>query len=355
MRWTNNRIDPRRIIKDHALINRTLLIDRSKMAAAGSPCTAFKNQTWNPDGTIRAGLTKCYCWDAQQAAPDKKHSLCMGTGYLEGYQKYGYKEVVISTPSTITKTPGIIISATDKPNDSFTMSSTTLVETVTTAQIPLVRFQDVSYFYARSKFVATDDRIKYFYRTTDTTLVPATNTVPAHTIETPWTEITMVDYASDLSTQKAADNYVWHLTGATWIKFQISFQKRLSTSPSPVFNSIRFRFRNMPNYGDIDSRFHYIRIPAFLAAREQSQQQITATNVGFKTDWPLTWWTLPEVAMDENDIIRFLVGENEGQTHVVDWTMKHQYGPHLQTLHRQFYTKFLREYNDLLGIVHLLN
>lgn len=339
MRWTNNRIDPHSIIKDKALINRTLLFNRSKMDAAGFPCTYYKNMTFNPDGTIRPGLTKCYCWSGQEAQPDRKHALCMGTGYLEGYQKYGYNETVISTPSTLTKTSGIVITSGTKTNDRFVMSSTNLVETITTQQIPLDRFYDVTYFYATGKNDPTSNRIRFYYTTNDTT----------------WVEIPMEVYNSDISTHRALVTFNWGLLTASWVRFRFSLEKRYTTSASPELNSIRFKYRDMPNYGDIDLRFSDVRIPAFLAAREQAKQIIEATNVGFKTGMPMQWWTLPEVQIEENDVIRFLWGDNMGQTHIVNDLTKFQYGPKLQVLHRSFSTKYIREYNDLLGIVHLLN
>ena len=260
MRWTNYRTDPHTIIKNKSLINRTLLLDRAKMDAAGSPCTYFKNWAFNEDGTIRSGLTKCYCWSGQESQPDKKHALCMGTGYLEGYQKYGYKEIVFSTPSPITKTAGIVITSGTKPNDRFAMSSSNLVETITTQQIDITRLREIEYFYITGKNDPSNNRVRFYYTINDTN----------------WTEIPMESFTSDISTHRVVPTYNWNVYSSTWIKFRFTLEKRYATSPSPELNSVRFKFRTMPIYGDIDSRFDYIRVPAFLAAREQPKQIITS-------------------------------------------------------------------------------
>jgi len=349
MRWTTPfRVDPRLIIDKYHLYERTLNRNRAKMRAAGTPCTYYRNSAITLYGTAPDDLTKCYCWskteDAEtkeiKSSPNRDHFLCMGTGYLQGYTKYGYHHIVVSTPSDISFSSNSISVGQDQSGepDRFSMSSASSTEEyLDTENFTLDSFKEVDFFLAKDKTDADTNRIKYYYSTDD-----GGN----------WTELTMEDYTdTELGNRKATGFSLPE--GTTQIKFRATFQKRYAASPSPQLNSIRFRYRYHVKITELDPR-HTIDIPAFLASRDQVKIEINQSEHGWKTTRPMRWWTLPEANISEGDIIVFLQGEFEGQKYEVKNLTEHTHGPELKILHRDFESAFLRDNYDIIRILNLL-
>lgn len=349
MRWANPfRVDPRSVIDKYKLYNRILNRNRAKMRGAGSPCTLFRNSAITLYGTAPEGLTKCYCWSKSgdddnatdiNSQPRKDHSLCLGTGYLEGYEKYGYDTIVVSTPSTLTHSSSNILVAQDskgEPN-KIIISGTSVLESVETENFTLTNFQDIDFFLARDATDADTNQINYYYSTDDG------NT---------WSEITMINYNDTRLGNKQSSGFNLPI-GTSQIKFKIELRKNGGSNPSPRFNSIRFRYRNHVNIYEMDPRFE-IQIPAFLAAREQVILEVTQGEYGWKTTRPMRWWVLPEAHVEEGDVIQFLQGEFEDQKYEIQNLTQHTHGPDLQILHRNFESAYLRDNKDLIRIVDLL-
>ena len=129
MRWYNGRrIDVRRIIDEKNLYERTLVNNRALMDGFGTPCTYWKNTAFNEHGErlpIEEG-NKCYCWSTQDSQPDARHLLCLGTGILSAYQKYGYKEITLAAPSKYAKVgTGIIPYLINEKPAALTWSTST--------------------------------------------------------------------------------------------------------------------------------------------------------------------------------------------------------------------------------------
>lgn len=354
MRWQNPYRFPdiRKTIDKYGLYDRTLMMLRTKMAGAGSPCTYWRNMGITFYGTLPTDLTKCYCWQknssdptGNQSQPKRDHFLCMGTGYLKGYQKYGYDEIVISTPNdqelTFSSDSLNIGKDVSGEPDRFILSGTSLSEYIETFNIELTNFLSVDRFLAKEGIDKDENRIKYFYSTND---------------GSDWgdfTELTMTDYTENALGNKQATNL--NLSSeTTQIKFRIRFDKRRVTSPSPILNSIRFRYRNHINLIEMDQRFN-ITIPGFLACREAPTEKIVQSEYGWKTTKPMMWWVLPEANIKRNDIIMFLQGEFENQKYEIQNLTKHTYGPDLKVLHRSFESVYLRDSRDIIRIVDLLN
>jgi hypothetical protein len=95
-------------------------------------------------------------------------------------------------------------------------------------------------------------------------------------------------------------------------------------------------------------------MPAFLAARDQQSKEIAQGEFGWSTRFPLKWNTLPEVNIDNEDIIKFLQGTFVGQIFVTKNLTKFTYGADLQITHRGFESTFIRDRTDLLGITYYL-
>jgi len=351
MRWTAPHRYPniRDTIDRYHLYDRTLTLLRAKMNGAGSPCTYWRNKAITFYGTLDENMTKCYCWKKSEetdsgttevkSSPNRDHFLCMGTGVLEGYQKYGYHEIVFSTPRIFTTTSNSLGKGRDDngEEDRFVLSGTSQEESLETENFELIDFKEVDYFLANDKVKKDTNRLKYFYSIDDGST---------------WTELSMIDYTLTKLGTKQAENF--NLSeGITHIKFKVTFQKRYSDSSSPLLNSLRFRYRKHPTLVNMDPRFN-IDIPAFLAAREQIIMEITQGEYGWKTRRPTRWWTLPEAHIKNNDIIMFLQGEFENQKYEVTELTEHSHGPELRILHRSFESSFLRDKYDIIRILDYL-
>lgn len=310
------------------------------MWAAGSPCTYWRNSSVTKIGALPTGLTKCYCWstpssgDVQTVSPDRKHFLCQGTGYLEGYQKYGYTEITLSTPSTLTKSSQNIIVRGER-GSSYSISGNSLVETLTSEKFTLTNFKEFSHFLVNDKTDPDQNRIEYEYTIN----------------EVDWITIELLNY----SEKQIANRYgILDLpSDCESIRFRIRLRKKVATSQSPMWNSIRFRYRKQISLRSMDPRFA-IDIPAFMAAREQQTKQIEQGQYGWTTKFPIEWWTLPDADILNTDIIMFLQGTYKDYRFQVKNLRELVYGENLQLLHKKFESVLIRDENELLGIVHYL-
>ena len=165
-----------------------------------------------------------------------------------------------------------------------------------------------------------------------------------------WITINMTDITSPLA-NKEGDLSLATSTG--YVRFRITLRKRYTTSTSPKWNSIRFRYRNHVTLQELDPRFN-ITIPSFLASREQQVRQIEQGEYGWTTKFPLNWWTLPDADIHNTDIIMFIQGRFINQMFQVSKVREYTYGEHLQLLHKGFEGNFIRDENELLGILHYL-
>jgi hypothetical protein len=335
MKWTTDRLPHIKGVMDrYHILDRMVNRNRTKMLAAGSPCTYWRNSATALTGTIVTGLTRCYCWGAQEGAPDRTHFLCMGTGYLEGYQKYGYNEVVFSTPSDLTKSSNNLV-ITGEKGSSYTISGTSTSETLATARITLTNFKDVTYFLINEAINADQNRIEYYYSTDDTN----------------WVQLTITSTGGLAIANKQASFSL--PVDTSYIRFRITLKKRMTTSPAPKWNSIRFRYRKHIKLYEMDSKFN-IQIPAFMAAREQQMRGIAANEFGWTITFPLEWWTLPDADIKQSDIIGFLQGKYVGHRFEVQKLREFTYGENLQVLHKSFESIYIRDQHALLGIIHYL-
>lgn len=343
MRWANPDRLPniKAVVDRYHILDRVINRNRAKMWAAGSPCTYWRNSSITRIGTLPKGLTKCYCWatpaggDTQQSAPDRRHFLCMGTGYLAGYQKYGYEEIVVSTPSALTVSSANLIISGER-SSSYTLSGTSLSETLTTERFSLTRFKAVDHFMVNDSFDVSQNKLEYEYSLDDIN----------------WIALSLVPYNTTPLANRQATGFSLP-TSTGYIRFRVRLRKRTATSAPPKWNSIRFRYRKQRVLNEIDPRFG-IDIPAFMAAREQQKRTIEQGEHGWTTKYPMEWWTLPEVDILNADIIVFLVGSMAGYHFETKNLREIMYGQFLQLTHKTFETAFIRDTDDLLGITQYL-
>jgi len=345
MRWSTERLpNVKKIMDNYGLLGRVLDRNQVKMSASGSPCTYWRNQAISQTSILPVGKTKCYCWsapdgtatgaDSQQSQPDRKHFLCSGAGYLPGYQKYGYTEIVLSTPSTLTKSSSDLVIGGTR-GSAYTLSGSSLVATLTSERFALTTFKDVNYFLVNDVMDADKNRVEYEYSTNDTT----------------WVSLTMTAYTnSDVANRQATFTIP---AGTQYIRFRVTLRKRTSAAPSPKWNSVRFRYRKFPTLYEIDPRFN-VQMPAFLAAREQQTKSIEATEYGWGVKFPLEWWVLPDADVQNVDVISFLQGHYSGYRFETKNLREFTYGSSLQVLHKSFESIYIRDKHDLMGIIHYL-
>ena len=339
LRWSAPRLpDVRRVSDKFQIYNTIINRNRAIITGTGSPTTFWRNQAITPVGTINTNLTRCYCWDDQLTNPDRKHFLCTGTGFLESYQKYGYTEIIIATPTTtITKTASIVKSGTR--NSAYSISGTSLSETITSDRYNLTHFRAVDYFFANDSSDLVNNRIEYAYTIDDINWIPIVTTNYAN-----YANVPIANKTATISLP----------VGTAHIRFRAVLKKHLSTSASPAFNCIRFRYRNQYTLAEIDDRFSYINVPSFLASKEAVSQQVEQGEFGFTTTYPLRFWILPDALIWEGDVLQFLVGTLQGYYLECKSIIPYMVGPQQQLSHRSFQSDYIRDKNDLLGITHYL-
>lgn len=358
MKWSAPRVPDIKLITDRFhLYDRILQRNLALIQGFGTPCTYWRNKAISPIGTSPdiTTSTKCYCWSNpvdgggttsnQTMQPQRDHFLCSGNGWLDvaggggGYQKYGYREYLFSTPSVLTaSSKDVIISGTR--GSSYILSGSSITGTLTTERLTLTNFKDVSYLMVNDESDSSINRVEYSYSLNDITWIPLvlTNT----------TGITR-----NIASRQAS---LVLPVGTGNIRFRITLSKRTATVPSSKWNSLRFRFRHLLTLAEIDPRFEDILIPAFLASRDQISQIVegSAQNAGWVTRFPIKWKTLPDADIENSDIIRFLKGTFSGLNFETHDLIKYTYGESTQILHRGFESLLIRDGNDVLKIAAYL-
>ena len=214
MRWQQGDRVPavKSVMDKFGILNRIVDRNLAKITAAGAPCTYWRNVSLTKLGALATGNTQCYCWttptggDAQIANPDKQHFLCQGTGFLEGYQRYGYKEFVLGTPTTsLTKSSANLV-VTGTRGSTYIMSGNSMTETLTSERYALLNFIAFDHFLVNDKIDADKNRMEYEYSTDDIT----------------WTLVTLHDY----NVPQIANRYgILSLpAGTSHIRFRIRFK-----------------------------------------------------------------------------------------------------------------------------------
>lgn len=338
MQWSvPARGDIRRVVDRAHLYDRILNNNRIILDGHGAPITYWRNTAISPLGQIpkvTEGAIKCYCWSDTQAQPDKKHFVCQGTGWITNlYQKYGYKDILWTTPSILEKsTPELAI--TGDRGSAYTLSGTQTSGTLTTERIHFELFKEISYVLINDAVDSTQNRIEYSYSLDDTNWIPMTPEV----------------HMSSLSNRVA---YIDIPRESEYIRFKITLRKRTATSQPPKWNFLRLRYRQMLTLLDTDDRF-IIDIPAFLASRNNPADAKVQWEYGVTKTLPYRWWSMPEATIEDGDIMMFLQGPFAGQKSVVKNLIKYTYGPHNQITHREYESAFIRDGDDLLGVVQYL-
>ena len=349
MKWANGtgRVPPiKNILDKYQILNRLLQTNQALLASYGTPVSYWRNEAITEIGTLPKENIHCYCWPNSQAAQSRKdHALCTGTGILSvyengndiggGYQKYGFREHLVSIPSRNTLSSKNIVASSD--NSRYSISGTSTSENIVTERFKLDNYLSLDHFLVNDEHDNANNKIEYYYSLDDTIWIPITIISTSHT---------------KIATGEGNFNIT---TLTPYIRFKIVIRKKTATVSSSVWNSIRFRYRKMKTLIEIDPRFD-IHIPSFLAIRQQTKTIIEGSEQGggWVTRWPLSWKIGPEAKLNNSDVIRFLMGEYKDYMFVAKDITKNSYGMNQQILSRSFESEFLRDENDIMKVVHLL-
>jgi len=342
MRWPGTyRHDPRGIIDSFGLYAQVLNLNRVKMQGAGTPCTYYNNTAWDEFGNYNKNSIRCYCWKEGAAHPDHKHFLCMGTGVLSGYQKYGYREEVFAFPSKeagdLTTSSAIIGRVNSESiQDSFQISSNLLEGDCFTKRIVMERFLSVDRFIAMDNADITNNKVEYSY---------SLNNVD-------WIPIVMEPYIRTKLGNKQSTGFSLP-EGTTEIWFRIKLRKKTAAAPSPAWHSIRFRYRKMRTLFDIYPR-HIINEPSFLVGREQTITELKKGNLGAEIRYPQRFWVLPEVNITNTDVIEFYNGPWAYKKFLIKNVERRLHGPEQFETSKIFETDVIRDNTDVMGILDYL-
>lgn len=321
MKWTKPfRKDFKTFIDSEHLIDQIIARDETLLEAQGAPMTCwFRYRNDDP----RAGA-RCFCYPREKASPDSRHKLCFGNGYLNGYQKYGYvTKTWASSDTTLTLNNVVVQSSGTSPgllNDILSLKSGT-TGTITTPFVPLTNFISHSFFES------------------------VQNTVTG---------------VSSVSYQYSFDGMVWNSTSTGLVvpsTGQIQFRATLSriniNVKLPYVNYFRYRFQNLPTLASVDSRFPLATIPAFFGSRSMAVREIAQVGAGFQTVWPTRYWSIVP-PIEEGTIGMFLYGNFAGLRYEAINLKLSTMGDLQTILHREWETRFIRDYEDVSGILYML-
>lgn len=347
MRWLGTyRHDPRTIIDTYKLYEQSLNKNRLTIQANGTPCTYYNNTAWNEFGQFNKISTKCFCYNTEKAQPDSRHYLCMGTGVLSGYQKYGFVEEVLAAPSiaagnVIMPNTAILYNDATLKNSGVQISSASVTDVeLVSKQINLTRFLAVDHFLVKDTADGANTRVEYYYSLDNVT----------------WTQLTMDSFmlngrSSDFATRQATGFNIPEGTPSIW--FKVRLRKKNTSVPSPVWICLRFRYRKMRVLQDIYPR-HRINEPAFLLGRDQTTTSLKEGQYGVDIRYPQRLWVLPEVNIMNKDIIVFYHGPWANHKFIVKNMERRLHGPEQFETSKIFEVDAIRDEADVEGIIDYL-
>ena len=342
MRWPGNiRHDPRSIIDNYRLYELAISHNRVKMQGEGTPGTYYSNTSIDEFGVFNTSAVKCYCYNSSaNAQPNPRHYLCMGTGVLSGYQKYGYMEHVFAMPSAAVgdlTVPTSLVTFTSSSNDiGYQISSTDLSVDILSKAIPVSNLLAADRFIVQDTCDIANNKVEYYYSTDNIN----------------WTLLVLDTYTRSKLGNKYATNFVLS-PGTTNVWLRIRLRKRSATAASPVWYSVRFRYRQMRTLVDIYPR-HKIQEPAFLVSRSQNITTIKNGQDGVILSNDQKFWVLPEVNIKNVDVIEYYNGPWAHRKFVVENMERHLHGPEQIEISKFFNSKVIRDNTDLNGIISYL-
>ena len=322
-KWTRPfRKDVKGLIEKKGIIQR--IIDRNMVAlmGSGSPFIIWHHgydllKKTSPSGSIDI------CWCNRNGTPDARHRICNGTGYLVGYQRYGYKTITWSTTSADVTLDNVRVQKDTKKE--YWLLSSGLTGTVTTDWIPLTDIKEYCYFI-HTESDGVNNTITYEYSYNDTT----------------W-----IAMPSDISSLDLSQ---------TQIKIRVTLARTSINDRLPYVEWFRFRFRDKQTLGEQYVEYkNSVFVPAYVASKTFTQQLQSKQNQGLTFDFPLTFWSIINEDLGPRDVGMFLKGHYINRRFYQYNIRESTYGEDCTLLHVTWDTRWVYSADDTNGIVYNLD
>jgi len=320
--------DPKGVIDKNHIFDR--IIDRNEniLKSSGTPMTLWKYFPFGPECTCKK---------------DKMCKTCYGTGFLNGYQKYGYYTYTFSSNSVgrddrygLNLTNVMLVDLPGRHSKAFKLTSGT-TGFIETNWIPASQTKEHAYI---KSMIFTPENTSVTY---------------AYTIDG-------VNYTSIFDLQIPIDIPV-----TDNVKFRITLSRTSINYPSPALNLIRYRARIKDEYQVYDSKKHYggfwnddnrfdeTNIPAFLASKQVMNRNYKMSQEGTTVRFEPKYWALPDVKITERDIGMFLQGNHQNKRFEFQQITTSEHGENNRVLHTDWLSRFIFDDKDVLGIAYSLD
>lgn len=313
--------DPKGVIEAYKIIDRIIDKNEEELKSSGTPMTLWKYYPFGPS---------CTC------EKDATCSLCYGTGFLNGYQKYGYYTYTYASTSV-------------GKQDRFGLNLSGNVDVIDIPQTTTTSFMLTS---GTSGYIETNwiqikspswNAIEHTFIKAKIFTPPETAITYSFTIDgINWVMIT--DLTQPIPVPPEAET----------IKIRLTLHRTSVYIPSPAINCFRYRFKTKPNYNLYDQRFKLADIPAFLASKQVNPMSYMLKQEGNQVDYLPKFWALPDVKIEAKDIGMFLQGNHKNQRFEFQKIELSEHGEDSRVLHTSWQSRFIFSPDDTLGIAYSL-
>jgi len=308
--WGALRKDPFAVIERKSIIDREILWkEKTVLETAGTPIVYWK---YNRSGDI--------CWCFKDNIPDARHKLCYGTGFLNGYQRYGYRTITWATTSSDITLDNVRIAGRQKELFVLKQGTEGFIET---------EWVDLS-----------ENKEYVYFELFEKTEVPGKSWIEAYYSfdGTNWTQFT------DVSTIPFSNK----------IKFRVYLKRNSIQTRIPTLQYFRFRFRIRPTLREENPRFD-VDIPAILAVKSTAERILKQTEQGIVHTFPTSFLVLPEHRLESRDVSMFLVGTYKDLRFYSENNREVTIGEKQRILYVQFDVRFVYKEQDVTGIIYSLD
>jgi len=319
--------DPKGVIDKLHILDRIVDRNESMLMSSGAPMTLWKYFPYGPE---------CGC-----KGDDRRCALCFGSGYLNGYQKYGYITYTYGSQSV-----GRI--------DKYGLNLTNIVD----VPIPYMDAQAFELASGTTGYLETN-------------WIPISN-VLEHTwvkskIFTPEGSSVTYSFTTDGVNYTAVYNLQDPLDvpeGETQIKIRVTLSRESSDEQSPAVNLFKYRTRIFRTFEEKYKSYHsdalydkrpVIGVPAFLASKQVVNRQLAMTQEGRTVTYPPQFWALPDVKISERDIGVFLRGNHKDERFEFQELTISEHGDDSRVLHTKWQSRFIFATDDVLGNLYNLD
>lgn len=316
--------DPKGVIDNKHILDSIIDKNETVLKSSGSPMTIWKHYPFGPYCTCAIGE------DKKQIKPDSNCRICMGTGYINGYQKYGYYTYTYAADS---------INSDDR--FGLNLSNINIIDIPKQNSKAFVLEKGTS-GYLETNWIPTKNGYEHSYLKSMIFTPQGTSVTYSCTFNgSDYILINHLDNIKDLEVKEA-------------IKIKLTLSRNSTNIPSPAVNAFKYRIRMKDIYYNYDRRFS-ILTPAFLASKQIIDRRYMMTQDGTTVQYKPVFWALPDVKIGEKDIGMFLVGNHENQRFEFENLTISEHGENQRVLHTKWNSRFIFSNDDVLGNIYKLD